>query len=229
MRGLAGLAAGMLGQEGAGLGVLEQAMRAALTSAGARLLEAVLAGSTGYRGPRAWCGCGWPADYAGCRPKTISTVLGPVTISRAWYHCGQCRHGFAPRDQQLGISGGWLSPGLTEMTALAGAEVSFARAAALLAGLAGITLSARTIERSAEATGAAARAAADTEAAAIVARVTAALRPVLAGTEEAAWKRAGEIEDRTRELREKAGLKTQGHAPPNAGAQRLLEAAAGDP
>ena len=177
MRGLAGLAAGMLGQEGAGLGVLEQAMRAALTSAGARLLEAVLAGSTGYRGPRAWCGCGWPADYAGCRPKTISTVLGPVTISRAWYHCGQCRHGFAPRDQQLGISGGWLSPGLTEMTALAGAEVSFARAAALLAGLAGVTLSARTIERSAEATGAAARAAADTEAAAIVARQITVLPP----------------------------------------------------
>jgi alkanesulfonate monooxygenase len=57
-------------------------------------------------------------------------------------------------------------------------------------------------------------------------RFSLSLRPVLAGTEEAAWKRAGEIEDRTRELREKAGLKTQGHAPPNAGAQRLLEAAA---
>ena len=31
---------------------------------------------------------------------------------------------------------------------------------------------------------------------------------------------------RTRELREKAGLKTTGHTPPNAGAQRLLDAAA---
>ena len=48
----------MLGHEGAGLGVLEQAMRAALTSAGARLLEAVLAGGTGYCGPRAGCGSG---------------------------------------------------------------------------------------------------------------------------------------------------------------------------
>jgi hypothetical protein len=53
------------------------------------------------------------------------------------------------------------------MIALAGAEVSFARAAGLLAGLAGITISARTIERSAEASGAAARAAAADEAAAI--------------------------------------------------------------
>jgi alkanesulfonate monooxygenase SsuD/methylene tetrahydromethanopterin reductase-like flavin-dependent oxidoreductase (luciferase family) len=43
---------------------------------------------------------------------------------------------------------------------------------------------------------------------------------------EGAWKRAKEIEDRTRELREQAGLKTAGHAPPNAGSQRLLAAAA---
>ncbi len=67
------------------------------------------------------------------------------------------------------MAGASLSPGLAEMTALAGAEVSFARAAGLLAALAGITISARTIERSAEASGAAARAAA-AEAAAIRAR-----------------------------------------------------------
>jgi alkanesulfonate monooxygenase len=57
-------------------------------------------------------------------------------------------------------------------------------------------------------------------------RFSLSLRPVLAETEEAAWKRAKEIEDRTRELRDQAGLKTAGHAPPNAGAQRLLDAAA---
>ena len=53
------------------------------------------------------------------------------------------------------------------MTALAAAEVSFARAAGLLSHLAGITISPRTVERSAEASGAAARAAAAAEAAAI--------------------------------------------------------------
>jgi uncharacterized protein UPF0236 len=168
---LAGLAASMLGA-GAALGVLEQAMRAALTSAGARLLEAVLDGDgDGCAGPRAGCdGCGGQAVYAGRRDKTVATVLGPVTLRRAWYHCAACRHGFAPRDRQLGVAGTPASPGLAEMIALAGAEVSFARAAGLLAGLAGITLSARTVERSAEATGAAARAAAGDEAAAIVAR-----------------------------------------------------------
>ncbi len=52
------------------------------------------------------------------------------------------------------------------------------------------------------------------------------LRPVIADTEEAAWKRADEIVDRVRDLREKAGLKLSGHAPPNAGSQRLLQTAA---
>ena len=94
----------MLGS-GQGLGVLEQAMRAALTSAGARLLEAVLAGGGGYAGPHAKCPDGHQAGYAGIRDKTITTVLGPVTLSRAWYHCAACKHGFAPRDAELGVTG----------------------------------------------------------------------------------------------------------------------------
>jgi alkanesulfonate monooxygenase len=57
-------------------------------------------------------------------------------------------------------------------------------------------------------------------------RFSLSLRPVLADTEEAAWKRAKDIEDRTRELRESSGLRTDDHAPPNAGSQRLLAAAA---
>ena len=166
----------MLGS-GRTLGVLEQAMRTALTSAGARLLEAVLAGENGYAGPHVKCGNGHQAVYAGVRDKTVTTVLGPVTLRRAWYHCGQCGHGLAPRDERLGVAGGSLSPGLAEMIALAGAEVSFARAAGLIATLAGIAVSARTIERSAEASGAAARAAAEDEAAAIRARAIVPLPP----------------------------------------------------
>jgi hypothetical protein len=166
----------MLGS-GDGLAVLERAMRAALTASGGRLLEAVLGGEDGYAGPRAGCGCGGQAAYAGARDKTVTTVLGPVRLKRAWYHCRECKHGFAPRDQQLGIGGGSLSPGLSEMTALAGAELPFARAAALLAGLAGVTISPRTTERSAEAAGAAARAEAAAEAAAILARQITVLPP----------------------------------------------------
>ncbi|MDR3508500.1 MAG: LLM class flavin-dependent oxidoreductase [Caulobacteraceae bacterium] len=57
-------------------------------------------------------------------------------------------------------------------------------------------------------------------------RFSLSLRPVLAETEATAWKRADDIVERARALREAAGLPTSGHAPPNAGSQRLLDAAA---
>jgi alkanesulfonate monooxygenase len=51
------------------------------------------------------------------------------------------------------------------------------------------------------------------------------LRPVIAETEEAAWAKADDIAAQAKALREQAGLPTSGHAPPNAGSQRLLDAA----
>lgn len=57
-------------------------------------------------------------------------------------------------------------------------------------------------------------------------RFSLSLRPVIADTEEAAWKRADEIVERAKAIRAAAGLATSGHAPPNAGSQRLLDAAA---
>jgi alkanesulfonate monooxygenase len=52
------------------------------------------------------------------------------------------------------------------------------------------------------------------------------LRPIIADTEEAAWKRADEIVERVRALRSTAGATTSGHTPPNVGSQRLLATAA---
>jgi alkanesulfonate monooxygenase len=57
-------------------------------------------------------------------------------------------------------------------------------------------------------------------------RFSLSLRPVIADTEEAAWARADDIVARAKALREAAGLPTTGHRPPNAGSQRLLDAAA---
>jgi alkanesulfonate monooxygenase len=51
------------------------------------------------------------------------------------------------------------------------------------------------------------------------------LRPVIADTEEAAWKKAARIEDQVRAARDAAGLPTSGHRPANAGSLRLLETA----
>lgn len=54
------------------------------------------------------------------------------------------------------------------------------------------------------------------------------LRPVIADTEEAAWKKAAAIEEQVRAAREAAGLPVSGHTPPNEGSRRLLEAARGN-
>lgn len=51
------------------------------------------------------------------------------------------------------------------------------------------------------------------------------LRPVIADTEEAAWKKAEDIEAQVRANREAAGLPVSGHRPPNSGSLRLLETA----
>ena len=126
---------------------------------GGRLLEGLLGLDPGHRGPRAGCGNGHQAQFISYRAKTIDTVVGPVQLNRAWYHCAACGHGLAPRDAELGTERSSLSPGLRKMIARAAAAVPFARAAGLLSELAGIELTVKRTERSAEATGTAATAA----------------------------------------------------------------------
>jgi len=130
-------------------------IRAGMLAAGGRVLGQLLAADPGYRGPRVPCGTGHQAEFVACRDKVIDTVLGAVTLTRAWYHCAECRHGFAPRDAELGVAGRSLSPGLAAMNDRAAAAGPFARAAALLEDLAGVRLTAKRVERAAEASGAA--------------------------------------------------------------------------
>jgi hypothetical protein len=93
---LAALAAASIAG-GHGLEAAEQATRAGLMRLGASVLEDLLTTDAGYAGPRLACAAGHLAVFAGCRDKTVDTVLGPVTLRRAWYHCAECGHGFAPR------------------------------------------------------------------------------------------------------------------------------------
>ena len=162
---------------GAGLEAAELAIRAGLAQLGCGLLEPLLAADPGCRGPRVDCGQGHQAEFAGYRDKAIDTVLGPVTIRRAWYHCSACGHGFAPRDTELGVAGQTMSPGLAKMTDRAAAAVPFAAAAKLVGELAGIMLTGRRAGRRAEADGAAAAQAVQAQAAAITARQVIPLPP----------------------------------------------------
>jgi hypothetical protein len=167
--GLAAEAARSLGC-GAGIQAAETVIRAGMLKLGGGMLERLLAADPGYRGPRIDCGAGHQAEFISCRDKTFDTVLAPVTLTRAWYHCAPCKHGLAPRDAELGVTGVSMSPGLTAMNDRAAAAVPFAKAAGLLEDLAGVHLTAKRAERAAEASGAATAAADRGRAALITAR-----------------------------------------------------------
>ena len=126
-----------------------------MLQAGCGILGQLLAADPGFRGTRVRCGNGHEAEFIAYRDKVINTVLGPVTLTRAWYHCAACKHGFAPRDAELDVAGGSLSPGLAAMNDIAAATGPFAKAAGLLEDLAGISLTVKRVERAAEASGAA--------------------------------------------------------------------------
>ena len=144
-------------------------IRAGLLKMGGGMPGELLAADPGCRGPRVDCGKGHQAGLTGYREKVIDTVLGPVTVRRAWYHCARCKRGLAPRDAELGVAGASMSPGLRAMNDKAGAAVPFARAARLLEDLAGVRLTVKRVERAAEA-GGAALAAASRSRAALIAR-----------------------------------------------------------
>ena len=148
----------------------EAVIRAGMLQAGCGMLEKLLAADPGYRGPRVPCGQGHEAEFVSYRDKVIDTVLGPVTLTRAWYHCAACGHGLAPRDAGLGVAGASMSPGLRAMNDEAAAAGPFAKAARLLENLAGVRLTVKRVERAAEASGTAAAAAVRGRAAVITAR-----------------------------------------------------------
>ena len=131
------------------------AIRAGMLKLGCGVLGELLSADRGHRGPAVPCGNGHQAVFVSYRDKVIDTVLGPVTLNRAWYHCKACKHGLAPRDAELGVAGTSLSPGLTAMNDKAAAAGPFAGAASMLEDLAGVSLTAKRVERAAEASGAA--------------------------------------------------------------------------
>ena len=120
--------------EGRTLGDVEQHTLALAKEFGQLLLAGVCAVvAAGEPAREQPCPCGGAARYVRPRPARVLTVLGAVSIVRAYYHCPQCRHGHAPLDRQLGYCAGSTSAGLEEVLALLGATAdSFEEAVALL-------------------------------------------------------------------------------------------------
>lgn len=123
-------------------------------SVAARAVEQrINADTLDHIGPTIPCGCGQLARYAGRHDKVFESVLGPLGLSRAYYHCKACGTGFCPRDRALGLLDGSLTPGVLRMVGQVGARVSFKEGHELLTELAGLHISTKHVERAAEALG----------------------------------------------------------------------------
>jgi hypothetical protein len=140
--------------EGWDFEAIETAVRRQALQVAARAVEQRLNADPGdHAGSTVPCPCGQAARYAGRRPKTITSVLGDLTLERAYYHCAACARGFCPRDRALGVADTALSPAVTRMVGLTAAIVSFAESHELLRELAGVPVTSKQVERRAEALG----------------------------------------------------------------------------
>lgn len=136
------------------LEAVEKALREMGQRVSSRVLEKLLNADGGlYLGSRLGCGKGHQAKYRGKRRKGVVTVVGRVQVRRAYYHCGPCHAGLVPKDIELDIVGTSLSPGVKRMMGFVGGREPFEDGRTSLKELAGIEVSAKAVERTAEAIG----------------------------------------------------------------------------
>ena len=133
---------------------MEMAARRQALRLAARALEQRLnADTSDHAGVAVPCSCGEAAQYRGRHEKTFESVLGPLHLQRAYYHCAKCGRGFCPRDRALRLELFSLTPGVLRMTGSVAALVSFEESSSLLHELAGVEVSTSQVQRAAEALG----------------------------------------------------------------------------
>lgn len=131
------------------------ALRSALHQAGANALSQLLLFPEPASGQRSIaCSCGRQAGYREQRTKSILTALGPATVERPYYLCSHCRQGQFPADAELDIVNTQFSPGVRRMQALVGQAAPFDHGREQMKVLAGLEVTAKSVERVAESIGA---------------------------------------------------------------------------
>ncbi len=100
------------------------------------------------------CPCGQQAHYLEQRSKPVLTAVGSVEILRPYYLCAHCGIGQFPVDVELDIENTEFSPGVRRMQAVVGQEAPFAHGREQMKVLAGLEVTTKSVERTAEAIGA---------------------------------------------------------------------------
>ena len=131
----------------------EMAMRSALHRAGAAALSQLLQFPAPSERTRA-CPCGQQAHYREQRSKPVLTAVGPVEVLRPYYLCAHCGVGQFPVDVELDVENTEFSPGVRRMQAMVGQEAPFDHGREQMKVLAGLQVTTKSVERTAEAIGA---------------------------------------------------------------------------
>lgn len=130
------------------------ALRSAMHHAGGVALSQLLQFSAPpAEARRVGCGCGQQAVYRELRSKSLLTAVGKAQLRRPYYLCPHCHKGQFPVDAELDIAGTEFSPAVRRMQATVGLQMPFEAARRQMKLLAGIELTAKSVERTAEAIG----------------------------------------------------------------------------
>jgi hypothetical protein len=135
------------------LQTLEQSVLTACLALGRTVMEHALnhAGEQAERPARRDGECGHRQRLVGMRPKQLHTLMGKVTIRRAYYQCvveaeepsAPCRHGQAPFDQVWGPVTGRTSPGVQKLLGKLVARMTLADAVETFSSLLPLPMSER--------------------------------------------------------------------------------------
>lgn len=129
-------------------------MRSAMHRAGAAALTELLQFPAPAAGRHTVaCACGHQAHYRELRAKPLLTAVGQVEISRPYYLCAHCHTGQFPADVELDIEHTGISPGVRRMHALVGQQAPFDHGREQMKVLAGLEVTTKAVERTAEAIG----------------------------------------------------------------------------
>jgi hypothetical protein len=99
------------------------------------------------------CPCGQQARYRELRPRRLLTALGEVELRRPYYLCSHCHSGQFPADTDLDVENSQSSPGVRRMLAAVGSAAPFDQGRQQMRLLAGLEVTTKAVERTAEAIG----------------------------------------------------------------------------
>ena len=130
------------------------ALRSALHQAGAAALTQLLQfGEPAPDQRQIPCPCGHPAHYRELRSRRLLSAVGEVELLRPYYLCPHCHHGQFPTDAALDVENTDFSPGVRRMFAAVGSEAPFDQGRRQIALLAGLEVTSKAVERTAETIG----------------------------------------------------------------------------